>query len=378
MSESIALLVFFVHLLVALFLLSIRSGNQVSNRFLAFFLFITALDISNFIFTDFYGTHLNLDMLRANCAALLAPTLYFYVKSVIYNDLTFKAKDLVHSLSFVLICLLFVPRFHLVDDVAKRAFYDNLAPLFEVIVVNVLLHLQIGFYLTLIFKLLSRYQSTVLNNYSDADKLTKQWLNNFMLLFLIVFLIALLRNVIKFTQWQALLNVVTPLMMAVTLGFVCWILWQALHHPGIFQGISTTVESLVPQSDSATPNQKDKGIDDSEAEPILARLKAHMSQQKPYLEPALNIDTLAQQLDLTAQDISTLLNRHLGLHFFDFINSYRVNAAADILAAKKYQDKTILDTLYEVGFNSKSSFNTAFKKQLKMTPSQFRQQHLNK
>ena len=379
MSESIALLVFFVHLLVAAFLLSIRSGNQVSHRVLAFFLSIIALDISNFIFFDFYGDHLNLDMLRANFSALLAPTLYFYVKSVIYNDFKFKAKDLVHVISIAIIFLIFVPRFYLADDVAKAAFYTNRDPLIEVLVVHVLVHLQIAFYLVLIFKRLNRYKSTVLNNYADLSKLNKRWLNNFMLLFLIDFIVTLIRNVVKFTQWQALQNFLTPLMMAVTLVFVCWILWQALQNPAIFQGISKSVESLEPpQPNAEPPSQKDNSIDDNEAQQILSKLKEHMSRQKPYLEPSLNINALAEQLDITAQDISTALNRHLGQHFFDYIGAYRVNEAADILSSQSNQNKPILEILYEVGFNSKSSFNTAFKKHLKMTPSQYRQAQLKK
>ena len=377
MTESIALLVFFVHLLIAVFLLSIRSGNQLSNRLLAIFLSITALDLSNFIFIDFYGAHLSLDNLRANAAVLLAPTLYFYVKSVIYSDLKLKSKDFLHVIPFIIVCLIFVPRFHLADDVAKLAFYNNLAPLLEVIVVHILVHLQVAIYLVLIFKTLRGYRSTVLNNYSDVETLNKRWLNNFMLLFVIDFTIILARNITKFTEWQVLLSFITPLMMSSTLIFACWILWQALHNPSIFQGIRTDVKSLEPQENSARLTQKDKNIDDSEAELILAKIKKHMSQQKPYLEPALNIDALAQQLDITALEISTLLNRHLGQHFFDFINSYRVNAAADILASEKDQNKTILAILYQVGFNSKSSFNTAFKKHFKITPSQFRQERLN-
>ncbi|XQF92112.1 hypothetical protein ACOBV9_11435 [Pseudoalteromonas espejiana] len=252
MTESIALLVFFTHLLVAFFLLNIHSGNQLSNRILAVFLSITAFDISNFIFTSFYGTYLNLDMFRANFSALTAPTLYFYVKSIVYSDLKLKSKDLLHAIPFIIICLIFIPRFHLVDDIAKMAFYNNYEALFEVLFVHVVLYLQMFTYLALIFKMLNRYKLTVLNNYSDIEILNKQWLNNFMMVFLIDFTIILARNIIKFTDLQGLLNLLTTLMMAVTLFFVSWILWQALHNPSIFQGISSKVKSLEPKNFHAT------------------------------------------------------------------------------------------------------------------------------
>ena len=65
----------------------------------------------------------------------------------------------------------------------------------------------------------------------------------------------------------------------------------------------------------------------------------------------------------------------IGQHFFDFVNSYQINLAAEMLVTYEQQQKTVLEILYEVGFNSKSSFNTAFKKHLLMTPSQYRKLH---
>jgi len=70
--------------------------------------------------------------------------------------------------------------------------------------------------------------------------------------------------------------------------------------------------------------------------------------------------------------VSELLNQTLGLHFFDFINGHRIDHARQLLLTEP--SKSILDILLESGFNSKSSFNTAFKKQMGMTPSAFRKQ----
>jgi len=62
----------------------------------------------------------------------------------------------------------------------------------------------------------------------------------------------------------------------------------------------------------------------------------------------------------------------MGQHFFDFINRYRVNAAAKLLETTEKPKPTVLEILYKVGFNSKSSFNTAFKNQFGLTPTQYR------
>ena len=371
MSHDLALLQLFINSLVAIFLLSIRSGNLLSNRILAFYFVIFNLDISNFVFIHFYSSHLNLEMLRAHVSALLAPTLYFYVRSVLHTDFHFKARDWAHTLPFIIVILTFMPRFYLVEDTAlKLQINNNLQPSFEVLFVHILIHIQWATYLALIFITIRRNKLTILNSYSDELKLNKQWLSYFMSFFMMGFALALIRNVVKFTEFQSALDVITPIMMLAGLGFSCWILWQALHKPELFKGISSQLEAVRFPTDN-------KKISTEQAVAILAKLELQMQSQQSFLNPTLNIDTLAEEVGVAAQDISLALNHHLGRHFFDFINGYRIKAACEMLASPDSSEKTVLDISLESGFNSKSSFNTAFKKQMQITPSEYRQQHKN-
>lgn len=370
MSHDLALLQLFINSLVAIFLLSIRSGNVISNRILAFYFVIFNLDISNFVFINFYSAHLNLEMLRCNVAALLAPTLYFYVRSVLHTDFRFKARDWAHTLPFIIVILTFIPRFYLVEDAAlKLRINDNLQPSFELLFAQILLYVQMTIYVGLIFITIRRNKLAILNSHSDGLKLNKQWVTYFMTFFLVGFALALIRNVVKFTELQSALDVITPIMMLAGLGFSCWILWQALNKPELFKGISSQFETVrLP-----TGNKK---IPDEQALAILAKLELHMQSQKSFLNPTLTIDTLAEEVGVATQGISLALNHHLGHHFFDYINSYRIKAASEMLASPDCE-KTVLDISLESGFNSKSSFNTAFKKYMQTTPSQYRQQHKN-
>lgn len=371
MSHDLALLQLFVNSLVAIFLLSIRSGNLTSNRLLAFYFVIFNLDISNFVFIDFYSAHLNLEMLRNNVSALLAPTLYFYVRSVLHTDFSFRLRDWAHTLPFIIVILTFMPRFYLVEDAAlKLQINNNLQPLFEVLFVHILLYIQMTIYLGLIFITIRRNKLTILNSYSDELKLNKQWLSYFMSFFMVGFALALIRNVVKFTKFQSALDVITPIMMLAGLGFSCWILWQALNKPELFKGISSQLEAVR----FPTGNKK---ISTEQAVAILEKLELYMQSQKSFLNPTLNIDTLAEEVGVATQDISLALNHHLGRHFFDFINGYRIEVACEMLASPDFSETTILDIALESGFNSKSSFNTAFKKQMQITPSQYRQQRKN-
>ena len=104
----------------------------------------------------------------------------------------------------------------------------------------------------------------------------------------------------------------------------------------------------------------------------LKRLVAYVETQKPYLNPDLTLAALADQVAMTPREVSELLNQSLGMHFFDFINGYRIDQARDLLVNDPSQ--SILDILLASGFNSKSSFNTAFKKRVGLTPSAYRKQ----
>ncbi len=104
----------------------------------------------------------------------------------------------------------------------------------------------------------------------------------------------------------------------------------------------------------------------------IVQLKKHMLNEDPYLNASLTIDDLSKQMNIPTKDLSILINYNLNQHFFDFINGYRIRKAMEILKDPDKISLTILEILYEVGFNSKSSFNTAFKKYTNNTPTEYR------
>jgi AraC-like DNA-binding protein len=97
-----------------------------------------------------------------------------------------------------------------------------------------------------------------------------------------------------------------------------------------------------------------------------------MQNEKPYLEPELTLDQLASRLSLKPRVLSQAINVILGQNFYDFINHYRIDEASRLLTNPKDKKITILEVLYEVGFNSKSSFNTLFKKYTGLTPTELK------
>ncbi|MEL6644206.1 MAG: helix-turn-helix transcriptional regulator [Pseudomonadota bacterium] len=108
------------------------------------------------------------------------------------------------------------------------------------------------------------------------------------------------------------------------------------------------------------------------AERIERKLTAAMQDDSLFRDPSLSLTKLAKHIGSSPNYVSQTLNEHMNQSFFDFINHWRIKEAEDLLT--RDGDDTILSITYDVGFNSRSAFYTAFKKHVGVTPSQYRAQ----
>jgi AraC-like DNA-binding protein len=92
-----------------------------------------------------------------------------------------------------------------------------------------------------------------------------------------------------------------------------------------------------------------------------------------YMHQGLKTYDLAERLNSTIHEVSRSINKYSGMHFFDLTNYYRVCAAKKLLKSPEERMKyTIEGIAYQCGFANRTSFNRAFKKVVKMTPSEFK------
>jgi YesN/AraC family two-component response regulator len=97
-----------------------------------------------------------------------------------------------------------------------------------------------------------------------------------------------------------------------------------------------------------------------------------MKIEKPYLMSDLTLDDLAGRISITPRYLSQLIRRSFNQNFFDYINTHRIEESKKLLTSEDDQKKTVLEILYDSGFNSKSAFNNAFKKYTGITPTEYR------
>ncbi|MDX1444541.1 helix-turn-helix domain-containing protein [Lishizhenia sp.] len=115
-----------------------------------------------------------------------------------------------------------------------------------------------------------------------------------------------------------------------------------------------------------------KGLLDEEATvKFKAKLQQRIEIEKSYLNPNLSLRTLADELGMHANQLSWLLNDIIGKNFNEFINHYRIEEFKYLAKLPENAHLTIMSIAYDCGFNSKTVFNTYFKKETGLTPKQF-------
>ncbi len=361
----------FISLVLSFFLLGVKTKHKLSNRLFAAFLILTTIDMSGVLFYLVEEKTSNAEMVRNLMTFLQLPLFYLYALSVLYRDFKLKSKHLIHLLPFIAVNLILIPRFYSVNLAGKKEFLRASSELIEIQFIHLVLHIQIAAYLIAVFMLLNKAKKLYLENYAGASIESFRWLFQLTIALSAYYFIALVKNIFKFTDYQQVSELFKVGLFFLELIIISWYLFKALNHPNLFRNIDSKLKLVKEFVNEEKQNvQVADAADEFSSE--LQKLKKHMEEKEPYLNPSLTIQDISDDLEITSRELSVLINHKLGQHFFDFINSYRIEHAKNILKDATKTKVTILEILYEVGFNSKSSFNTAFKKHVGMTPTEFR------
>ncbi|MEM1141451.1 MAG: helix-turn-helix domain-containing protein [Pseudomonadota bacterium] len=114
------------------------------------------------------------------------------------------------------------------------------------------------------------------------------------------------------------------------------------------------------------------GLSDDAMSALMASLEELMREEEVFLDPELSLPKLAKQMGCSVNHLSQAINSGHSMSFFDYINQHRVRAAAAMLKQPDCRFPAILDVALSVGFNSTSTFYTAFKKETGQTPARYR------
>lgn len=332
-------IIVFLFLLLSVFLITAKSERKLPNYLFAAFLLISVVDLSGFFLPP--SDNNIIKGFKLSSILLQMPLYYLYVNSACYYNFTISRKHLLHGLPFLFFFLLF----------SIAGISGQNGKIFDIVST-----VQYYCYIISVFLVLRTFRRLYRENYSSNHHLTYKWLLQTTILFLIGNFFVLIRGFVE--DNKAIYLALYTFTSLFVLFVICWFVLNALYRPNLLAGIN---KNLVPVKIAEIPKEKPEE---------LKNLLTFMKTEKPYLDDKLTLQKLAEQVNLPEKQLSLLINQHTGKHFFDFINEFRINDAKKLL--RDQPQLTVLEILYEVGFNSKSSFYTAFKKETDLTPTDYR------
>lgn len=163
------------------------------------------------------------------------------------------------------------------------------------------------------------------------------------------------------------------LLFAIGAMIVAWFLPAPFSYPLYMTGsllagfIALRMGQIIQKPAATTPR-----LNENKAHHLQDQLEALMRNEKLYTDPDLTLPKLADKLNIRVHELSWLLNNGMGRNFYQYINQLRVEKAKELLHSERHEHLSILAIGFEAGFNSKTAFNSAFKKTTGATPGDFR------
>ncbi len=381
--DVILLMTAMLCVLFSALLMATNPPKNISNYFLAAFLLAHAiiplheLMLWGASFKVTIRTHIpQIYFLGSFAYYVDAAILYFYVKSLIFRDFHIRRKDYYHLIPITLFAVFMVATYFRYPFAQRLDWINNEIFVYSTnyITADFLCKFLRVVYCIACFRLILKYKDLLKATHSNIEKVDVSWLKLLVVGFLTVtFMEASLAVakviglVIDFNFHQVDLPIIEFIGLSgyyVSFLLVCTLVFTSMRYFANFEAVRQKKE----------PEQAKKPVQEKLLNPEYAeKIDSLMRADKPYLMADITLDILAGKLAISARDLSMIINRHFDNNFYEFINNYRIEEAKKILIDPKNKDKTITDVYLEVGFNSKSVFNTFFKKIVGQTPSEYRQ-----
>ena len=347
----------FLAAILSLFFFVNKRGFIHENKILATLLLIFNLQIfysfatSAFAFQYFMDWHKPLFLVRQT-SFLIGPLIYLYVNSFLKRKDVFDYRLSVHFLPFAgaVIFLLIYYR-----NLNQFIIWESIIDLNDTILI--LIHNLIYIVLSLLsmksttISLRGFYKSILISSHN-------RWLQILLVGFIIIWIVNLnscaVFMIVRRPGWCA--YTVSIYALAAFL-FINTIMFVLLFKPDVYYIIAKYKNNKLTEPDKSE---------------YLQKLNSYMETHKPFLNPDITLESLANEISVTPRILSQIINETCKKNFKGYILEFRIKESMKILADSKHSKLTILEILYQVGFNSKSAFNNQFKLFTNLTPIEYR------
>lgn len=311
-----------------------RRGNKLSNRLLALLLIAFVVRVAKSIFYFLLdGVHIAYINAGLVGKVMIGPLLLLYIYSVTRKNFQWRSIYLLH----------FIPA-ALLAAITPFLSWSVIVDSYHLAMVQLLVYLVLGYIEV------QRYRRNVENHEQQ-----KGWLSNLCLAVALV--------------WLAYLS---QILMGGLTVYAIGAAWFALVMYAV--AFVALKQQKLFESNKKEAKYKTSNVSSSELDKYESPLLALVEQEKVYLKRELSLPLLAEKLEIRPDVLSRLINEKFEKNFNDFINSYRIQSAKQMLSDPGHANAKIAGVAIDCGFKSISAFNTAFKKSVGTTPSQYRDQ----
>ncbi len=340
-------------LLIGLLFLTIKSKNKKGNIYLGLFLFGISINLFNdFIVIFRLEDKLDISLFVLEPFLFILPFLFFYLLVTINK----KVREWHY--------LLFLPGvIHNLLLHFPNVFTENTITIYETIIY--LLEIILTVYA---FKVLKNHHKSLSNYYSDFENKTLTWLKSIFALSVLLHFFNISTFIIDISSFRIIELTIDTLTLVLFMFMIYWIAYNGLSQPEIFK------KRLFLGTDNNTDLSISKESKEAPLETDIQKfneIKDKIEKRELYINPKLNLRTLALELGLKEKELSRLINECAKVNFHQFINEYRIEKFKQLVQSSKFHQFTLLGIANEAGFSSKSTFYAAFNKFEGMSPKQY-------
>jgi AraC-like DNA-binding protein len=317
----------------------------------------------------------------------IGPIIFFYTQSLLNPSFKFNKKNALHLVPGLLY-LVYNLYVFVYDKIIIKDYYfyqDGMDKDFDEWY-QIAGKISMTLYFILSIRYYNRYKKMIVQVSSNADAVLFKWIKNYLIAFLIMLLLPHVFEVISHFfpsknsyiggWWFYLAYSLVLYYIAVT-GYS-----NEVHSKiGFKMSVFNTKPILLLNDTSDSFQDEENVVDiDYEKEPEKKseeielwkqQIEMLIQSEKLYQDPELSLTQVAKKLQTNTAIISKAINQGFQMNFNDFINKYRIEAVKELFAKGEHKKSTLLGIAYDCGFNSKATFNRAFKKNTNYSPKEY-------